>query len=82
MACLELHVELLLRQGEDTDSSLGLAQLVVDADESLHSGFRAAGVLVLLVVQRLGKGMALLSQRTQSPATQTPLLMVRLVETV
>ena len=69
MTCLELHVELLLCQGEDAYSRLRLPQLVVDADESLHSGFRAAGVLVLLVVQRLGKGMALLSQRTQSPAT-------------
>lgn len=66
---LELHVKVLLSKSQDANSSFRLAQVVVDADERLHSSFRAAGILMLLVVQSFCKGVALLSQRTQSPAT-------------
>ena len=64
---LELHVEVGLSQGEYPHGCLGLAQVIVDADQGLHRRLRAALVLVLLVVKGLGKGMALLRQGTQSP---------------
>ena len=57
----------LLCHSEDSNGRLRLAQLVVDADESLHSSPRGGRVLVLLVVQRLGKGVALLSESAQRP---------------
>ena len=61
---------MLLCQSEDANCSFRLAQMVVDADEGLNCSFRAAGILMLLVVQRLGKGMALLGQRSQCSAVQ------------
>jgi len=57
---LEFHVKVLLGQSEDADSSFRLTKVVVDADERFHCRLRAALVLMLLVVQRLGKGVALL----------------------
>ena len=53
-------MKVLLSQSENADSSFRLAQVVVDADEGFYCRLRAALVLMLLVVQRLGKGMALL----------------------
>jgi len=53
-------VKVLLSQSEDADSSFRLAQVVVDADEGLHCRLWAALVLMLLVMQRLGKRVALL----------------------
>ena len=61
-------MKVLLSQGKDADSSFWLAQVIVDADQRLHCSFWAALVLMLLVVQRLGKCMTLLSQCPQSPA--------------
>ncbi len=60
----------LLRHGQDSDGCLRLTQLVVDADESLHSSPGGGCVLILLVVQRLGKGVALLSEGAQRPERQ------------
>ena len=65
---LQLHVQLRLRERQDADGGLRLAQLVVDADERLHSRVRASRILQLLVMQRLGESMALLRKRAQSPA--------------
>ena len=65
---LQLHVKLGLGKGEDADGRFRLAQLVVDADERLHSSVGAGRVLQLLVVQRLGERMALLRQSAQRPA--------------
>ncbi len=53
-------MKVLLGQSEDADSSFRLTKVVVDADERFHCRLRAALVLMLLVVQRLGKGVALL----------------------
>lgn len=61
---LELHVQVLLSQGENANSGLRLAQVVIDADQSLHCRLRTALILMLLVVQGLGKRMALLGQST------------------
>lgn len=58
---------MLLGNSQDADSSLWLAQVVVDADEGLHCRLWAALVLQLLVVQGLGKRVALLCQGTQRP---------------
>ena len=60
-------MQVLLSQRENSNSSLRLPQVVVDADEGLNCSLRAALVLVLLVVQRLSKGMALLCQGTKRP---------------
>jgi len=65
---LQLHVQVLLRLGEDADGGLRLAQVVVDADQRLHRRAGRLVVLQLLVVQRLGERVALLSQRAQRPA--------------
>ena len=61
-------MQLLLRQGQNPDGRLWLAQVVVDTDQCLYCSLWAALVLMLFVVQRLGKGMALLRQSTQSSA--------------
>ena len=65
---LQLHVQLRLRERQDADGSLRLTQLIVDADERLHSRVCTSRILKLLVMQRLGESMALLRKRTQSPA--------------
>ena len=65
---LQLHVQLRLRERQDADGGLRLAQLIVDADERLHSRVCASRILKLLVMQRLGKSMAFLRKRTQGPA--------------
>lgn len=65
---LEVHGQGALRNGEDANSCFRLPQLVVDGDEGLHRGLGRAAKLQLLVVQRLGEGVALLRQRAQRPA--------------
>ena len=65
---LELHVQVLLSQGENPNSRLGLPQVVVDANQGFYSRLGAALVLVLLVMKGFGKCMALLGQSTKRPA--------------
>jgi len=65
-------VQVLLRLGEDADGGLGLAQVVVDADQRLHCRAGRLVVLQLLVVQRLGERVALLRQRAQRSARTFP----------
>ena len=61
-------MQLLLRDVEDADGGVGLAQLIVDRDEGLDRGVGAFLELELLVVQRLCIRVALLSQGAQRPA--------------
>mmetsp|Transcript_13522 Transcript_13522/g.28910 ORF Transcript_13522/g.28910 Transcript_13522/m.28910 type:complete len:234 (-) Transcript_13522:500-1201(-) len=79
-ALFELHVEVLLSVRQHTHRCLGLAQLVVDVDEGLNGGLRAGLELQLLVVQRLGKRMALLRQCSQGAGVQGQPLVVMLHE--
>ena len=60
-------MQVLLSQGQNPDSSLRLAQVIVDADQGFNCSLGAALVLMLFVVQSFGKGMALLCQSTKRP---------------
>mmetsp|Transcript_40692 Transcript_40692/g.104165 ORF Transcript_40692/g.104165 Transcript_40692/m.104165 type:complete len:708 (-) Transcript_40692:575-2698(-) len=79
-ALLELHVQVLLRVLEHADRGLRLAQVVVDGDERLDGAVRVALELHLLVVQRLGKRVALLRQRAQGARVKRQDLLVVLHE--
>ena len=65
---LELHVQVVLGDGQDADGGLRLAQLVVDADERLDRGLGRGRKLQLLVVEGLRERVALLRERAQGPA--------------
>lgn len=66
---LELHVQDSAGVRKNAAGRLRLPQLVVDADEGLHRRLRRRRKFQLFVVQCLCKGMALLGQGTQRPAS-------------
>mmetsp|Transcript_32711 Transcript_32711/g.92784 ORF Transcript_32711/g.92784 Transcript_32711/m.92784 type:complete len:377 (+) Transcript_32711:2905-4035(+) len=79
-ALLELHLQMLLSVLEHAHSSLRLPQLVVDGDERLDAVMWGCLELQLLVVQRLGKGVALLREGAQCAVVQWQRLLVVLHE--